>query len=123
MRNGRVVWTSDTLTHGLTWFKQNVEDEISHEIEEFARECEAYMKSNAPWQDRSGNARSGLSGTAYRKNDVNGVLLAHGESYGRFLELRFGGRDAIVIPTLEEKGPELMGRMRGLLNRTNYQGV
>lgn len=123
MRNGRVVWTSDSLTHGLVWFKHNVDQEIWKTTQEFAQECEAYMKANAPWEDRTGDARGGLSGTAYQNGDVHGVLLAHGVSYGKWLELRFGGRDAIVIPTLEEKGPEYMANMKGLLNRTEFQGI
>jgi hypothetical protein len=123
MRNGRVVWTSDSLTHGLTWFKRNVDDEIQKIVEEFADECQSHMKANAPWEDRTGDARNTLTGTAYEKGDVHGVLLAHGVTYGRFLEFRFGGRDAIVIPTLEEKGPELMARLNGLLNRVEYQGI
>lgn len=123
MRNGRVVWTSDTLTHGLVWFKRNVDDQIQEELEEFAEECETHMKQEAPWEDRSGDARDGLTATAYLRGDVHGVLLAHGEPYGRFLELRFGGRDAIVIPTLEEKGPQLMRRLHGLYGRVDYQGL
>lgn len=123
MRNGRVVWTSDSLTHGLTWFKRNVDDEILETVEDFAQECEDYMKAHAPWEDRTGDARDGLSGTPYAKGDVHGVLLAHGVTYGRFLEFRFGGRDAIVIPTLEQKGPELKVRLHGLLNRVDYQGI
>lgn len=124
MRNGRVVWTSNTLTHGLTWFKNNVDDEIWQEVQDFAAECEAHMKAEAPWEDRTGDAREGLSGTPYQKGeDVHGVLLSHGVSYGRFLEFRFGGRDAIVIPTLEQKGPELMRRLHGLYERVDYQGI
>ncbi len=123
MRNVRVVWTSDSLTHGLVWFKRNVDQEIFETVEDFARECEAYMKANAPWQDRTGDARAGLSGTPYSRGDVHGVELAHGVSYGVYLEFKYGGRDAIVIPTLEEKGPELMQNLKGLLDRTDFQGV
>lgn len=122
-RGGRVVWTSDSLTHGLRWFKANVEDQLSGELDTFADEVEAYMKEEAPWEDRTGDARDGLSATRYQNGDVQGLLLAHGVEYGVFLEFKFGGRDAIIIPTLEIMGPEMMNRTRGLLNRVNYQGV
>lgn len=125
MRGGRVVWTSDSLTHGLLWFKPNVEAELMGELEEFAQQCEAYMKLNAPWEDRTGDARSGLSATP-DENEAKGNLgieLAHGVEYGVFLEFKFGGRDAIIIPTMEIMGPELMGRVRGLLDRVNYQRI
>jgi hypothetical protein len=120
---GRVVWTSDSLTHGLQWFKANVEAELSRELDDFADECEQYMKDNAPWQDRTGDARDGLNAHRYENGDVQGVELAHGVDYGIFLEFKFGGRDAIVIPTLEVMGPRMMEKTNGLLDRVNYQGV
>lgn len=125
MRGGRVVWTSDSLTHGLMWFKPNVEAELDRELERFSQECEAYMKANAPWEDRTGDARSGLSATP-RDNEMKGnkgIELAHGVTYGVYLEFKFGGRDAIIIPTMEVMGPELMARVGGLLDRVNFQGV
>ena len=125
MRNGRVIWTSDSLTHGLIWFKANVESEILRELEEFAQECETYMKANAPWEDRTGDARSELT-AAPSQNDSKGNLgveLAHGVDYGVFLEFKDGGRLAIIGPTMEVMGPELMARMGGLLERVDYQGI
>lgn len=117
------MWTSDTLTHGLTWFKANVEAELSNTLEDFARECEQYMKEEAPWEDRSGDAREGLNASRYEKGNTQGIELAHGVYYGRFLEFRFGGRDAIIIPTMEVMGPRMMAATRGVLDRTNYQGI
>lgn len=125
MRNGRVIWTSDSLTHGLVWFKPNVERELSNQLSEFAKECEAYMKANAPWEDRTGDARSELTAAA-DGNEVKGTLgivLAHGVDYGVFLEFKYGGRDAIIGPTMEVMGPQLMARMSGLLDRVDYQGI
>lgn len=118
-----VVWTSDTLTHGLTWFKANVEAELSRELDDFAKECEQYMKDEAPWEDRTGDARNGLNATRYENGSVQGILLAHGVYYGRFLEFRFEGRDAIIRPTMDVMGPRMMQATSGLLNRVNYQGV
>lgn len=125
MRNGRVVWTSDSLTHGLIWFKANVEAEILRELEQFAQECEAYMKANAPWDDRTGDARGGLTAEADQNETKGnlGVVLAHGVDYGVYLEFKFGGRDAIITPTMEVMGPQLMMRMSGLLDRVDYQGI
>lgn len=125
MRNGRVVWTSDSLTHGLIWFKANVEARLDEELEDFARECEVYMKANAPWEDRTGDAREGLSAEA-TENEVKGnkgVTLAHGVTYGVYLEFKDGGKFAIIIPTMEVMGPELMARVGGLLDRVDYQGL
>lgn len=113
------------MTHGLIWFKVNVEAEIMRELEQFAQDCEAYMKAEAPWEDRSGDARDGLTAEA-DQNDVKGnlgVVLAHGVDYGVYLEFKYGGRDAIIIPTMEVMGPQLMARIGGLLDRVDYQGI
>lgn len=125
MRNGRVVWTSDSLTHGLIWFRANVEDALLQELEQFAQEVEDYMKANAPWDDRTGDARGGLTAEP-DQNEMKGnlgIVLAHGVDYGVYLEFKYGGRDAIIIPTMEVMGPQLMARIGGLLDRVDYQGI
>lgn len=98
-------------------------------------------RRGAPWEDRTGNARSGLfyavdgfgmgtvqgpvsSGAAAKRGDVtveagNGntlvVTLGHTVFYGQFLELSHGGRYAIVMSTIESNLPTLERMLRGLL--------
>ena len=80
---------------------------------------EGAARRNAPWEDRTGNARSGLfadverSGSG-RRGSVR-VVLGHTMDYGVFLELSHGGRYAIVMRTLEEGAPELEGMLRDLV--------
>lgn len=107
------------------WFKPNVEAELMNQLEDFAQQCETYMKDNAPWEDRTGDARNELTAQA-DGNEVKGtlgVVLSHGVDYGVYLEFKWGGRDAIIGPTMEVMGPEMMGRMSGLLERVDYQGM
>lgn len=104
----KITWVQRDLFHGLTWFRDAVNSGVQHVVEDVAKEAEAYMKANAPWEDRTTLARSTLSATAYHNKTVSGILLAHGVDYGRWLELRFGGRFAIVIPTMDVMGDRLM---------------
>lgn len=66
-------------------------------------------KNNAPWTDRTGNARSGLFGTVEAAQNMVIIYLSHGVTidYGIWLELRNGGRHAILLKTIESHLPEL----------------
>jgi len=98
-------------------------------------------RGGAPWEDRTGNARSGLfyavdglglgtiqgsvkAAASAQRGDVtveagNGnmlvVTLGHTVFYGQFLELSHGGRYAIVMSTIEENLPVLERMLRGVL--------
>lgn len=78
-----------------------------------AIEIEAAMKENAPWTDRTGNARQTLAAFVYVVKDGLIALVAKQQmSYGVWLELKNGGRFAIVIPTLERFYGEVWDAVR-----------
>ncbi len=74
----------------------------------WAPEIENWMRDNAPWTDRTGNARQTLY-TAVRQvaNEMVELILSHGMDYGVFLETKNMGRYAIIAPALDEFGPKL----------------
>jgi hypothetical protein len=76
----------------------------------WAQRCQADMRQSAPWQDRTGNARSGLFSLANMgASDLVSIYLSHGHTvyYGVFLELSHGKRYAVIMPTLQRNLPEL----------------
>ena len=85
-----------------------------------ASTIEADMKRNAPWTDRTGNARNRLFSRAFEVTsnpDVYeiGVQSGHGVSYGIWLEVRWSGRWAIVGPTVKGAGPRYFSACRRLV--------
>jgi hypothetical protein len=63
---------------------------------------ETWMKQNAPWTDRTGNARQTLHNELEQViNVMVELILAHGVDYGIHLETKFGGRYAIIGPALD----------------------
>lgn len=52
-----------------------------------ASRAEAWMKENAPWTDRTGNARQGLFGRSERSGNVITVTLGGTMDYIPYLEL------------------------------------
>lgn len=65
---------------------------------------EGDMKENAPWTDRTGNARQWLEAEVYNKTATSVALIARGHmTYQRFLELKQKGK-SILSPELEQAG-------------------
>jgi hypothetical protein len=58
---------------------------------EQAEDMENYAKANAPWTDRTGDARERLHATVEETGPIGTIVLAHGVDYGIWLEVRFGG--------------------------------
>lgn len=71
-------------------------------------EVEAYAQSNAPWTDQSGAARAGLQASVELEDGVVTLQLAHSVDYGIWLETIQDGAFAIIMPTLEALGPQII---------------
>jgi len=99
-------------------------------------------RNSAPWQDRTGNARSGIffavdgfglqtvvgQVTAAALSQVKGraatvagakdrlvIVLGHTVYYGKYLELAHGGRYAVVMATVEQNIGVLERMLHNLL--------
>lgn len=88
-------------------------------VERQAPRAESTMKRDAPWQDQTGNARQGLKARAVRdpRGDRFHLVLFHTMPYGIWLETRWGGKYAIILPTLDSVGRDLMEDVRALFRR------
>ena len=86
-----------------------------------AGDIERDMKRNAPWTDRTGNARNTLRATpmifhADPERFEVGVVAGHGMEYGLWLEVRWAGRFAIVGPTVRAAAPRYFAGCRRIVN-------
>lgn len=84
-------------------------------LEYKAPQVESHMKVNAPWQDQTGNARQGLGAEAFDEGDNMGIVLYHQAPYGIWLEVKNSGEYAIIDPTIEVMGPEVMRALERML--------
>lgn len=81
-------------------------------------EAEREGKLNAPWTDRTGNARASITGTlAERDGDIIRGHLYIGMSYGVYLELKNHGRYRIVWPTIEQEAVRVPNWVRWAYER------
>lgn len=88
-----------------------VTERVSQKVEEWA-------KQNAPWSDRTGDARRLLSGSAFWEDRDNIVMMiSHGVPYGVYLELAFAREYAILDDAIEAHKDELINAVSRLLSK------
>ena len=81
-----------------------------------ATEMQNQAKADAPWTDRTGNARTGIFGTSEADfgAHVVTIFLSHGATidYGIWLELANSGRYGVIMRTMESHYEPLMQMLR-----------
>jgi len=67
----------------------------------YANDAEQMAKQNAPWEDKTGDARKLIKGIVINEEDVIGFGISHRVEYGKYLERDGDGKYAILKPTIE----------------------
>jgi len=79
-------------------------------------------RKGAPWNDQTGNARNGLF--ADYSGDYNGdrhvIRLYHTVPYGIWLEVRWAGKYAIIVPTIQKEGARILQGMTKLIEKSGF---
>lgn len=88
---------------------------------EQAEAMEQYAKANAPWTDRTGDARERLHATVEETGPIGTIVLSHGVEYGIWLEIANGGRYSIIPQTIDVFGPRVMRSLQNMINLGHAQ--
>jgi predicted nucleic acid-binding Zn-ribbon protein len=110
----------DTLSQGVANFAFKTADRMDELAQELADEMVEWAQANAPWSDRSGAAREGLVAEVVSNNGSLEINLMHTVDYGIWLEVRWGGRYAIIIPTIEKFAIKMLNKMDNMLSEIEY---
>lgn len=106
------------LLNGAAKLDDRLDIGVAGVVKRQAQIATGWMKSNAPWTDRTGAARNGLRAeTEHIRRTSHSIILMHSVPYGIWLEVRFGGRYAVIVPALVDQGPKLMRTLNKLLSR------
>lgn len=98
----------DTLSPNMKRLLPYIDAGVSLAFDHMEARAETIMRTNAPWTDRTGNARNGLMAKHLSEPMVrHELVLYHTMPYGFWLEVRWSGRFAVVGPTMLAIGPEL----------------
>lgn len=117
-----ITWTMppDVLAANIERYGERVVVGVKAVAEYMTQQMVDYARENAPWIDRTGNARQSLGkdGPLGRDvmpefaNDVVTIYLTSGMDYGKWLELANSGKYATILPTLELHYNEVTERLR-----------
>ena len=103
---------TSALASSLSQWHSTIGNRISFAVTSAAAEMEGYAKQNAPWTDRTGNARRTLDGFVAQADEDNILIGVAGHMpYSPKLELFYGGRYAILMPTVDTYIPVIMSKV------------
>ena len=114
MSDLRIEWAGDReMLARLDEYGRRVQLAVRRVAQYWSPVVEAYAKDNAPWTDRTGNARQGLQGLVEDMAESSvAIVLKGGVDYQIYLETRWAGRYAIILPTLEAHYDGVMRMVR-----------
>lgn len=119
----RLEINKHNLGRNLDKLNDRVDGAIHAVMEYQSTKALAHMKTTAPWTDRTGNARNGLSSeVGWVPKSSHTIRLFHRVTYGIFLETRWAGRYAIILPTIQRFGPDTMRLLSKLFRRISLGG-
>jgi HK97 gp10 family phage protein len=114
-------FTLDTSKfRGIDHLDQKIERALLGVCKYWDGKVETHMKHQAPWTDRTTNARNGLAARAAKLGgSVFGIILSHAVDYGIYLErgTRYMRARPIINPTIDIYAPKVIAFTAKLLDR------
>lgn len=80
-----------------------------------SKKMEAYAKINAPWTDRTGNARQSIKGFSEVSKTTIEIGVSGGMEYSPDLEFKYEKKYAILYPTVQRHKNEIMKGFSNIL--------
>jgi len=96
-------------------YKRRILNAVFALATEWAARIADDARGSAPWTDRTGAARARLFGRAMRLATGAVLIVGHGVHYGIYLERRWGGRYAAVIPALQRAYAAVLASLAALV--------
>lgn len=122
--SARMSWDDEALRRKLITLSPKVDSYVHAVVSYSADRCVGFMKENARWTDRTGAARAGLRAEPeWVPQKLHAIHLFHSVLYGIWLEIRFAGRYAIILPTIQVQGPATMRLLEKLFRKLNTAGI
>jgi hypothetical protein len=110
-------WQAGTLTKNMKMMEPKVQRALIALTETYATKIESAARSDAPWTDRTANARNGLTTATEHLPTRHTIILFHKVPYGIWLEVVKDGKNAIIMPTIRKQSKLLMATLDKLMRR------
>lgn len=119
----RIEFTSDSLTPGLKKLAPALNRNVYQVLRFHQPRIVAHAKTTAPWEDQTSNARNGLNAQVDVIGKHTYALTLYGSvPYQIWLEVRWAGKYAVIMPTIRVFGPLVMASFTKLLERMGAGG-
>lgn len=116
------TWSGkDDLTKRINDFDRQMKRVVAGQVMYAQNDAVSYARKNAPWTDRTGNARSGLHASVNLGENFAELIVAHSVPYGIWLEVRWSGKYAIIGPTIFWTGKLIISRLESSLMKLAAQ--
>lgn len=109
-------WDSNKLMTNIRNAGPRLDRAITAAVNYQATRSESYMRRNAKWTDRTGNARNGLHTATSHSKTQHTITLSHSVPYGIWLEVRWSGKYGIIPESVRVGGAELMALFNKLFS-------
>ena len=118
----RFQWQgADRMVNRIGEYGEAIHFAVRQVAEYFRAVLETYAKENAPWEDRTANARQTLHALVDDlAKDVVALYLSHGVTYGLWLEIANGGKYAVIWPTIEAHLEAIAKMLKGIFGNATF---
>lgn len=106
-----------SLRRNLRAFDGNIYALVAGVVDYSGDKAVTYMKTAAPWRDRTGNARQTLQAHGEHTTEEHSIHLYGGMPYQIWLEIRWGGKWGIIKRAVLIQGLATMNRLKGLMTK------
>lgn len=113
----KFVYKGGELERNVKILEHRTKTAIRMVVEVNATRGEGYLKTQAPWTDQTGAARSGMFTLTHHEEDRHTILFAHSVHYGIWLEVKNSGEYEVIMPVVRQTGDELMADLDKLFRR------
>lgn len=117
MASSDFIFKPGSLNRNLKAFDGDINALVAGVVDYRGTQAVAWMKTNAKWTDRTGNARQTLAAYGLHTSLWHELHLHGGMPYQIWLEVRWAGKLAVIGPAVKYQGLALMNQLRGLVNK------
>lgn len=119
----RITWDDRIIKEGgFEKYTGRVRRMLPLYMKNTQRQMDAFMRANAPWDDRTGDARRTLHSRIFQQQDEFTIIAGHGVWYGYWLEKKWGGKYGILQKTLNTFDLRFRQGLADLINGVIYNG-
>lgn len=117
MTRVKVDFDDQKLRVRIRSFDRDLQRQISAVVDYEAAYATGYLKTHAPWTDRTGAARAGLLAVPHHHGKAeHDIIMSYSVYYGIWLEVANSGKYAVIGPALFVIGQKLMADLSHLVD-------